>query len=187
MLFSEMIMFPVIVPLYLLAFCRVVVGLAFALSGISKALNLAQFRQAIRNFNLLPSWLSGIAAVLFLCSEFAVVILVILGGPLLAIGFSLAIFLLLLFCIALVSVLIRRIRTSCNCFGPGAKLVSRSDVWRNIGFMLCALGGWAGLGWTRNTQGNLGLLAWVLTGLGAGAFVVIWIQLGEIVQFFHQD
>lgn len=180
-------MFPAIVPLYLLAFCRVVVGLVFALSSVSKALNLAQFRQAISSFNLLPSWLSSIAAVLFLCSEFAVVILVILGGPLLAIGFSLAILLLLLFCIALVSVLVRRIRTSCNCFGPGAKQVSRSDVWRNIGFMLCALGGWGGLVWTKDTLGNLGLLEWVLTGLGAGAFVVIWIQLGEIAQLFHQD
>lgn len=124
---------------------------------------------------------------LFLCGEFAVVLLVIFGGSLLIIGFPLAILLLFLFCIALVSVLVRRIRTSCNCFGPGAKQVSRFDVWRNIGFMLCALGGWEGLGWTKNTQGNLGLLEWVLTGLGAGAFVVIWTQLGEIVQIFHQD
>lgn len=39
----------------------------------------------------------------------------------------------------------------------------------------------------KGYQGNLGLLEWVLTGLGAGAFVVIWIQLGEIAQLFHQD
>ncbi len=180
-------MFPATVPLYLLAFCRAVVGLVFALSSVSKVVNLAQFKQTISSFNLLPSWLSSIAAVLFLYGEFAVVLLVILGGPLLTIGFSLAILLLLLFCIALVSVLVRRIRTSCNCFGPSAKLVSRSDVWRNIGFMLCALGGWEGLGLTKNAQGNLGLFEWILTGLGAGAFVVLWTQLGEIVQLFHQD
>ena len=187
MLFGEVIMFTTMMSLYMLAFCRVVIGLVFVVSSVGKVLHISQFRQAISNFHILPGRLSGAAAMLFLCGEFVVVVFVLIGGPLLPFGFALAIFLLLLFCIALVSVLVRRIRTSCNCFGPGAKQVSRSDVWRNIGFMLCALGGWGGLVWTKDTQGNLGLLEWVLTGLGAGAFVVIWIQLGEIAQLFHQD
>lgn len=180
-------MFTMIVSMYLLAFCRVVIGLAFVVSSISKVLNIAQFRQAISNFHILPRRLSGVTAMLFLCCEFAVVVFVLIGGSLLTIGFSLAIFLLLLFCIALVSVLARGIHTTCSCFGPSAKQVSRVDVWRNVGLILCALGGYGALFWTKGTQGNPGLLEWGLTGLGAVVFVVIWIQLGEIVQLFRQD
>lgn len=173
--------------MYMLAFCRVVIGLAFVVSSISKVLNIAQFRQAISNFHILPRRFSGVAAMLFLCGEFAVVVFVLIGGSLLAIGFSLAIFLLLLFCIALVTVLARGIHTTCNCFGPSAKQVSHVDVWRNVGLILCALGGYGALVWTKGTQGNPGLLEGGLTGLGAVVFFVIWIQLGEIVQLFRQD
>jgi uncharacterized membrane protein YphA (DoxX/SURF4 family) len=187
MLFGEVTLFTTIVPMYMLAFCRVVIGLVFVVSSVSKALNIAQFRQTISNFHILPGRLSGVAAMLFLCGEFVVVVCVLIGGSLLAIGFSLAIFLLLLFCIALVSVLARGIHTTCNCFGPSAKQVSHVDVWRNVGFILCTLGGYGALAWTKSTQGNPGLLEWGLTGLGAVVFVVIWIQLGEIVQLFRQD
>jgi len=187
MLFGEVIMFTTMMSMYMLAFCRVVIGLVFVVSSISKVLNIAQFRQAISNFHILPRRLSGVAAMLFLCGEFAVVVFVFIGGSLLAIGFSLAIFLLLLFCIALVTVLARGIHTTCNCFGPSAKQVSHVDVWRNVGLILCALGGYGALVWTKGTQGNPGLLEGGLTGLGAVVFVVIWIQLGEIVQLFRQD
>ena len=180
-------MFTAMVSLYILAFCRVVIGLVFVVSSISKVLHISRFRQAISNFHILPGQLSGAAAILFICGEFAVVIFVIISGPLLLFGFALAIFLLLLFCIALVSVLVRRIRTSCNCFGASTKQVSHFDVWRNVGFILCALGGYGALAWTKGTQGNPGLLEWVLIGLGAAVFVVIWIQLGEIIQLFRQD
>lgn len=170
---------------YLLAFCRVVIGIVFAVSSISKALNIAQFKQTIRTFRLLPGWLCNIAALLFLCSEFAVVVLTILGGSLLIFGFVLAVSLLLLFCFALVTVLVRRIRTSCNCFGPSTKQVSRLDIWRTIGFIFCALVGYATLVWTKSNQGNVDLVEWVLIGLGAVVFVVIWTQLREITQLFH--
>ncbi len=186
MLFGEVIMFTTMMSMYMLAFCRVVIGLVFVVSSVSKVLNLAQFRQAISNFHILPRRLSGVAAMLFLCGEFAVVAFVIIGGPLLSLGFSLASFLLLLFCIALVSVLARGIHAACNCFGTNAKQVSHFDVWRNVGFILCALGGHGALTWTKGTQGDPGLLEWGLIGLGAAVFVMVWIQLGEIVQIFRQ-
>lgn len=175
------------ISLYMLAFCRVAIGLTFVISGVSKVLNLAQFRQTISTIHILPRRLSGIAALLFLCGEFAVVAFVFIGGSLLAIGFSLAAFLLFLFCIALISVLARGIHTSCNCFGTSTKQISRFDIWRNVGFILCALGGYGSLAWTKGTPGNTSPLVWGLIGLGAVAFVVIWIQLGEIVQLFHQS
>lgn len=180
-------MFPAMVSLYVLAFCRIAIGLLFAVSSISKMLNIAQFRQTIWNFHILPGKFSGIAAWLFLCCEVAVVVLVAVGGFFLVPGFFLAFFLLLLFCIALMSVVARKIRTSCNCFGVSAKPVSLFDVWRNLGFLLCALVGVAAQVWTKENRGSFSPVEWILTGLGAVVFVVIWIQLAEIVQLFRQS
>lgn len=178
-------MLPTQLALYLLAFCRVVMGLVFLVSSIGKARDLDLFRQTIRTFHILPPALSGVGAIAFICGEFAVVAVIVIGGPLLMPGFLLAAGLLVLFSIALVSVLLRRIRTSCNCFGTSAKAVSPFDVWRNVGFILCALVGGA-LTWTKDTQENLSLPGWMLSGLGAVVFVVIWLQLREIAQFFRQ-
>lgn len=180
-------MLPGMMPLYLLAFCRIVVGLVFAVSSISKARDIAQFRQTVRSFQLLPQRLNGGAALLFLGGEFTVAIFVLIGGPLLLPGFSLAIGLLLLFSTALVAVLARSIRTSCDCFGSSARLVSRLDVWRNVGFILCALGGCLALIWVGDSPLSLSLPEWILPGLAATLFVLVWSQVGEIVHLFRQD
>ena len=179
-------MLPSVASLYLLAFCRIALGLVFLVSSLSKARDMAQFRAAIRAFHLLPPALSEMAALLFIGGECVVVVLLGIGGPLLLPAFILAGGLLLLFSLALISVIARKIQTACHCFGPSVKLVSRADVWRNVGFMLCVLGGIAALTWTRAPSISLSLSEWVLTGLGAVVFVVIWIQLGEIVQFLRQ-
>src|SRR5690348_3348391 len=123
--------------IYLLAFCRVVIGLVFAISSLGKARDLAQFQEAIAGFRLLSRRMSNLAAFLFLGGECTVVALMVIGGPFLFPGFALAILLLLLFCTALASVLIRRIQTACNCFGSTRKPVTRVDIWRNLGFLLC--------------------------------------------------
>jgi uncharacterized membrane protein YphA (DoxX/SURF4 family) len=95
------------VALYILAFCRVVTGLAFAFSSLSKARDFPRFRQTIMHFGLLPERLSGLAALLVLGGEFVVVLFVAIGGPFLLAGFLLAALLLLVFCTALTSVLVR--------------------------------------------------------------------------------
>lgn len=172
--------------IYLLAFCRVTIGLIFAISSITKARDIAQFQQAIVGFRLLSRRLSNSAAILFLCGECAVVLLIVIGGPFLLPGFVLAILLLLIFCAALASVLIRKMQTSCNCFGSSKKPVTFVDLWRNAGFLLCAGGGCEALLWLRGAQESLQWVAWLLIALGASVFVMIWVQLGEIVQLFHQ-
>lgn len=172
--------------IYMLGFCRVAIGLVFAISSITKARNMTQFQQAIVDFQLLPRKLSKLAAFLFLGGEIAVVLFIILGGSLLLPGFSLAILLLLIFCAALASVLIRKMRTSCNCFGSNKKPVTAVDIWRNAGFLLCAAGGCEALIWLRGAQESLQAIAWLPIALGAAVFVMIWVQLGEIVQLFRQ-
>jgi uncharacterized membrane protein YphA (DoxX/SURF4 family) len=172
--------------LYLLVFCRVAIGLVFLISTLGKARDLAGFQQTIRTFNLLPRRLSGPAALLFVCSEAIVVILIALGGVLLLPGFLLALGLLLLFCVALASVLARNIQTSCHCFGASKTPVSSLELWRNVGFILCALGGCLALLWAKDTAPSLSLPEWFLPGLAAALFVLLWSQLGEIAQLFRQ-
>src|SRR5690348_17260694 len=108
-------MLPTAVSLYLLAFCRVALGLVFLVSSLSKVRDVAQFRQTIRAFRLLPPALSGAAVLLFIGGESAVVVLLVIGGPLLLSGFILGGSLLLLFSLALISVIARKIHTSCTC------------------------------------------------------------------------
>ena len=172
---------------YLLVFCRVTIGLVFAISSFSKARDFAQFQRALLSFQLLSKRLSRLAALLFLGGESAVVLLIIIGGPVLLPGFALAILLLLIFCVALTLVLIRRLYISCHCFGSSNKPVTRVDIWRNVGFLLCAGGGCEALLWTHGAQESLAWMAWLFIALSAGVFVMIWIQLGEIVQLFRQE
>src|ERR1051326_7881489 len=140
------------IALYVLAFCRIATGLVFAFSGMGKARDFSQFKTTIANFRLLPRPLHAPAAFFFLSAEFAVVVLVALGEPLLPFGFGLAILLLLLFCGALASVLARGLRTACNCFGTSKQPVTVADVWRNLGLVLCAALGWSILLWTQGMR-----------------------------------
>lgn len=170
-----------------LTFCRVVIGMVFLISSASKALHLVQFKQTITHFRLLPSKLSGSAALLFLAGEGSVVVLIIAGGNLLLPGFLLAMTLLLVFCGALASVLFRKLRTSCNCFGPSAHPITVSDLWRNLGFGGCALAGCVTQNWLQGTHTTLSWLASIPISLGALVFVMIWIQLGEITRLFRPN
>lgn len=174
------------VLLSVLAFCRIAIGLVFGISFLSKIINIPTFEQTITNFHILPEQLNRVAALLFLGGELAVSLLVAVGGLFLIPGFLLSIALLLLFCGALVSVLCRKIQTSCNCFGSTEKPVAVTDVWRNAGFIVCALIGCGALVSPNNAEGHLGLADWGLLGLGAALFVALWLNLSEIVQIFQQ-
>lgn len=171
---------------YILAFCRVVTGLVFAFSSLSKACDLARFREALLRFELLPRSLSGLAALLFLAGECGVVFFLLIGGSFLLSGFLLAALLLLVFCAALASVLVRKLQIPCHCFGSSQKPVTILDIWRNLGFLLCATAGCVLQSWTQGRWERLGGIEWLMIGLGAGAFVLIWVALGEIAQLLRQ-
>lgn len=127
---------------YLLAFCRITIGLIFAYSFLMKIRDVNQFAQTIANFKLVPLRWGRPLALLFLSGEAAVVVLLVIGEQLLSLAFGLALILLAVFTAVLVSVLVRDIQTTCNCFGNSQKIVTYTDVWRNAGFIGCALLGW---------------------------------------------
>lgn len=172
---------------YLLAFCRITIGLTFALAAGRKALSFGEFHQTLRRLRLLPPVLLRPAALLCVGSEALVTALMVCGGWLLPVGFALSALLLVLFSGALLSALLRHISTTCHCFGPGHRPISRIDLWRNLGLFLCALGGYAGASWNPPEATRLDAAGWLLTGLGATACILIWTQLAEIVQVFQSN
>lgn len=174
-----------LLPSYLLVFCRTVIGVVFTSSFFTNCQDIPQFMQTVARFDLLPKPLSKLAAIFFLSSEFAIVLLIILGGRFLTIAFASAALLLSLFAIALVSVLVRRIQTPCNCFGSSKRPVSVYDVWRNVGLTsLAGLGLWL-LEASDAAEAHLAFGELVLVGLVAVAFVLLWINLGEVISLLR--
>ncbi len=171
--------------LYLLAFCRITIGLLFITSFWRKAWDVPGFAQTISRFDLLPERWSYPLALLFLGAELAVVILVIFGGSLLSLAFNLALLLLAVFTMALVSVLRRRLQAACNCFGASHQPVTHADVWRNVGFILVAAGGL----WTTQAAGGVGagltFIEMLLLTIIASVFVLVWANLSDIMALFQ--
>jgi len=174
------------IALCVLAFCRIVTALIFAMSFGSKILALSAFERSIAQFAILPPRLSQTAARSLLVIELLIVLMIVIGGPLLLSGFVLAIGLLLIFSGALALVLARGVKTSCNCFGPSENLVSPHDIWRNVGLIVCAFGGCGATVISQSTQSSLGMTDWILIGPAAIIYGVAWTQLGGIVQLFQQ-
>ncbi|MFZ6026976.1 MAG: MauE/DoxX family redox-associated membrane protein [Chloroflexota bacterium] len=168
--------------IYALTFCRCVIGIAFAWSFMGKLRDVPPFVTAIERFRLLPKALHKAAAWVFLIGELAVVLSMLLGGRFLTWGFLLAVLLLLAFCAALVSVLWRKIDTSCNCFGASQKPVSPWDLVRNAGLIVCVLAGQAlaplAPPWPGYLESGLMFVA-------ALVFVPVWVQVEEIVALFR--
>lgn len=171
--------------IFFLTFCRIVIGSVFVVSFLGKIRNVAAFQITIANFRLLPKNLTKGAVVLFLLSEFIVIACMVIGYKLLSIGFLLATFLLVVFSIALVTVLVRKIQTPCNCFGTSLKVISYYDVARNAGFVAFSFGGWAVFSVSDITWIALTLPELALASFAAVAFVMIWTRLSEIVEIFH--
>lgn len=170
---------------YGLAFLRWVIGLVFAWSCVSKLCNTSTFMETIGRFKLLPARFHRITALAFLVGEVAIVTAMLFGETLLLWGFLLAALMLLTFCIALVSVLMRRIQTPCNCFGSANKPVSPYDIARNVIFILCALGGASIVISAPGSLMTLGMPGWWLTGTVAAVFVIVCVQLKEVFWVLH--
>lgn len=170
---------------YILAFCRVAVGLLFLASFLGKIRDLEAFRLAIVKFHLLPEQMSQATALLILGGELLIVLCLLVGGVLLLPGFVLAVILLCVFSSAIVHALVRKHRIACNCFGNSEKELSPINLYRNAGLLLCAAGGYSvQSGWQTGLQ-PLSWLQWLLVALGAAVFVLLWTQLEEVVQLFR--
>lgn len=163
----------------LLIFCRVVIGVVFAISAYGKAHDLKSFADSIEKFQLLPANLVKMASWVFLVGEVLVGLAMIINA--LTLGFTLAALMLSLFSFALISALLRRLELNCNCFGTLNSQISGFDLIRNAVFILCALYGLANAGVPL-------LLRWdeiILVAAAALVFAVVFIHFSEMIRFMR--
>jgi Methylamine utilisation protein MauE len=163
-------------------FSRIVIGMVFILSFSGKLRDISSFQNAINEFRLSPEWVSPYLALVFLAGELVVAVAMILGGRFLSWGFMLAGLMLVVFSIALLSVIIRRIDASCNCFGSsGDDRVSTYEILRNASFILCAF-----IGYIVPAPEQIPYLTAmsILAGLTGLIFVLIMLNLKNVIELF---
>jgi len=163
-------------------FSRMVIGLVFILSFMGKVRDISSFQKAINNFKLTPEWASPFLALLFLVGEFSVTLAMIVGGHFLSWGFILAGLMLLAFSISLLSVIVRKIDTSCNCFGYSKNdRVSSYEIYRNVCLILCTLIGYF---IPVPERIHFSSLIYVLPILSALIFVIFILNLKTVIELF---
>lgn len=168
--------------LYLLTFFRFVIGFVFAISLVGKVRDIPAFTQAITNFQFFPQGFSKPLAYLFLLGELGTVVAMLIDGVFLIWGFWIATLMFFAFSIALSSVVLRKIHTSCNCFGPDNKDITSGHVIRSLGFMACGIGGAIIIDSYRTSLEPLSLLHIAFVGMLAIVFVEVWMQIDDILQ-----
>lgn len=166
---------------YLLVFSQLAIVFIFTLSSVNKWRDFGEFVQAVENFQILPSSQAKPTAKIFVISELMILIMMILGGQFLLLGFFLALMLLVVFTTGLISILVRKIPTSCHCFVTTTELVTIYTVWRNMGFIVCVLAGLCSLFIQPTISSNLNMIEQWLLGMMAITFVVVCSYVGEIV------
>jgi hypothetical protein len=144
---------------YLSAYCRVLIAIVFAYSSTAKLLKLKSFEESIVSLAGVRQTQASFLAILVVTLEVAVVALLLVEQALAA-GFLLALALLTAFSVVLSINLARNNKASCNCFGHSVKLISRADLLRNGGLLLCVL---VGLMLSINGFGlQLHVVGWIL-------------------------
>jgi hypothetical protein len=118
-------------------FCRVAIGVVFALAFVSKIFRRRQFEQALATFGV-PLQLQMVGSSIVLVTELSITLCMCAGGRWLQIGFILAVASLSIFSVALVRILRSRQSVICHCLGVGDKPVGVEGVWRNGAVMVCA-------------------------------------------------
>jgi Methylamine utilisation protein MauE len=121
-----------------LTLMRLIIGLMFFVSIVSKLPHLGEFEETINSFNILPKKFQKIAILLILSGDISILTMLIFGGSCLIVGFTLAIIVLITFTIVLSSVIQRKLSVRCNCFGKNKNLISHATLWRNAAFIICA-------------------------------------------------
>ncbi|GHP00495.1 hypothetical protein KSF_105420 [Reticulibacter mediterranei] len=62
-----------------------------------------------------------------------------------------------------------------------------TDVWRNVGLIICALAGSGTTSWSQAGGRILNIGEWLLAGVSALLLSLLWLQLRNIVQLLSGD
>ncbi len=157
--------------------CRALIGTVFVASAASKLWGAEAFRSFVRSLErmrLVPAKVSAPLSALVVAGELAVVVLLAIPArPAGALGFTVAAVLLAGFTVAIASVVVRKIDTTCRCFGKTDVALSRRHLARN-GALLAA----AGLGLAAELTGSAAQAPALLAAALAGALLA-----GMVIMF----
>jgi uncharacterized membrane protein YphA (DoxX/SURF4 family) len=123
----------------LVVLCRLAVGGVFIYASLDKLAHPQAFAEAIHHYRIVPYALLHPSALLLPMVEFVLGAALVLGIA--RRGASLwAAFLLVVFCAAIASALVRGLDISCGCFDTDAGHgVGLSLLWRDLGLLLLCL------------------------------------------------
>lgn len=164
---------------YVLLLARWFVGLTFAWSSAAKLWRFSGFEAAVSDFGLVPSrWTRAVARIVVVV-EALIAVAMLIGGPILSIGFVAAFALLSCLTLAILAVLRRKARVACNCFGASDRVLTRYDVARNVILLGVCVGG---LVCSRASTAAIEPLVVAVLGVASAAFVVLVANLGDVVE-----
>ncbi|MFI7031106.1 MauE/DoxX family redox-associated membrane protein [Microbispora rosea] len=174
---------------YLFAFCRLLTGIVFLMSAVSKLRGRAAYEEFTAATSALVRLPSRPVAALVAAAEIAVAPLLAWRPTVLA-GFCVALGLLVAFTAAIVVALRRGRRVPCRCFGASAVPVGAGHLARNAVLIVAAAAGavQAGAGAVHAGTGavfaGLGPAGLAAVALAAGAVAVLLSAIGEIAGLF---
>ncbi|MEW9529358.1 MauE/DoxX family redox-associated membrane protein [Microbispora sp. NPDC049125] len=168
---------------YVFAVCRLLVGIVFVTSAVSKLRGRAayeEFTAATRA--LAPRLPARPAAALVVAAEVAVAPL-LAWRPTVTAGFVTALGLLAAFTAAIVLALRRGRRVPCRCFGASTAPVGPGHLVRNAALIAAASAGAVQAG-TAGVPADLGPAGLAAVALAAGAAAVLLSAAGDIAGLF---
>jgi len=167
---------------YLFAFCRLLTGIVFLMSAVSKLRGRAAYEEFTAATHALVRLPARPVAALVVTAEVAVA-LSLAWPPTVLAGFCLALGLLVAFTVAIAVALRRGRRVPCRCFGASAVPVGPGHLARNAVLLVAAATGavQAGAGTVLAGLGPAGLAA---VAMAAGAAAVLLSAIGEIAGLF---
>ncbi|MEW2352376.1 MauE/DoxX family redox-associated membrane protein [Spirillospora sp. NPDC029432] len=161
--------------------CQAAVAVTFARSCAAKVAGrdaFANFRSWLAGAVRVPAALAGPAAAGAVAAE-AAAAAALLVPPLVPFGFATAAVLLAVFTAAVLSMMRRRVRVPCRCFGAGTRPPGVPHVVRNL-VLLLAAGGGAAMALSGDGPPPAGAAA-VLAAVAGAAAALLLIDLEEIV------
>jgi hypothetical protein len=170
---------------YVLVGARVLIGLVFAVSALTKVHNrrsFAAFRSSIIDMRLLPEPLVTPVAVTVVATELAIPALLLTPATPAA-GFVLAVLLLAAFSIGVARVLAAGTTASCRCFGVSAAPFGRHHLYRNGALAVVAAAGL--LAAVRSASPGADPAGTAITAGTAAVTALAVVMLDDIVDLFR--
>ena len=118
--------------------CQFAIGVAFAVAGLAKLVDLPQLAQSVHNFRILPIWSENLLAVVLPWIEIVAGLSLMLGIEARA-GAVVATALMIVFTAAVAAAWARGLDFECGCFGKaGASTIGARKLAENLGLLTLA-------------------------------------------------